>query len=217
MTNMFDPITCVNQFLTQRNWWQFHSPKNDSMNIMVEVGELAEHFVVDNRGISTVEIADELADVLFASFCFALLTKIDIANAFGAMAGEQTLKDSNCSYEQLQELVLQNLDKCNLAHLTAPHQVVLSLTAHASQLADIFMWSTSEQSIVRVKEYYDLAAKHLACIVAHLIFLARLLNINVPDAYMRKMQKNDAKYPVGQSSSEGYIKIKDRARGRGKK
>lgn len=215
MTKMFDLVAQANQFLTQRNWWQFHNPKNDAMNIMVEAGELAEHFIVDKPTASTqVEIAYEMADVLFATIGFALLAKIDIASALGVIAGDQTLKDSDCSYEQLQELVLHHVTKFNLVHLTMPCQVVLSLTVQTSKLADIFVWCTSEQSVARAHEHHGFATEHVACIIAHLVLLSSLLNIDLPAEYAHKMQKNDAKYPIGQSSGEEYIKIKDQSRGR---
>ncbi|MEO1947089.1 MAG: nucleotide pyrophosphohydrolase [Methylophilaceae bacterium] len=34
----------VNQFVEERDWEQFHSPKNLSMAMIVEAGEVVEHF-----------------------------------------------------------------------------------------------------------------------------------------------------------------------------
>lgn len=57
-------------FADQRDWNQFHSPKNLSMALIVEAGELAEHFqwltqdesfnLDDDR---LVKVGEELADI----------------------------------------------------------------------------------------------------------------------------------------------------------
>jgi dCTP diphosphatase len=58
-------------FASERDWDQFHSPKNLAIAISVEVGELLEHFQwiseEDSRSISDEridEIGSEIADVL---------------------------------------------------------------------------------------------------------------------------------------------------------
>ena len=45
MTKILALINLADQFLKDRDWWQFHNPKNDSINLVVEVGELAELFI----------------------------------------------------------------------------------------------------------------------------------------------------------------------------
>lgn len=77
------------KFAQERDWNQFHSPKNLSMNTAIEAAELMEKFlwldceesrqeIEKNRQ----EIEDELADVLFSVLSFANAAKIDLAQAF---------------------------------------------------------------------------------------------------------------------------------------
>jgi NTP pyrophosphatase (non-canonical NTP hydrolase) len=58
-------------FAEARDWNQFHSPKNLSMALMVEVAELMEHFqwLTETQSIQLAKenkpaIAEELADIL---------------------------------------------------------------------------------------------------------------------------------------------------------
>lgn len=58
-------------FREERDWGQFHSPKNLAMALMVEAGELAEHFQwltqEQSRNLSAKKkmiIKDEIGDVL---------------------------------------------------------------------------------------------------------------------------------------------------------
>jgi dCTP diphosphatase len=76
-------------FVQEREWEQFHTPKNLSMDIAVEAAELMEKFLwlegaasqeeIDNN---RQEIEDELADVLIGLLCFANASNIDLSNAF---------------------------------------------------------------------------------------------------------------------------------------
>jgi len=55
-------------FYSERDWSQFHSPKNLSMNLGVEAGELMEHFrwltEEQSKNIKNLEnIKDEIGDV----------------------------------------------------------------------------------------------------------------------------------------------------------
>lgn len=78
----------VNTFVTEREWQQFHSPKNLSMAIAIEAAELMEpfRFVSSEESKSILEndkeeISTEIADVLIATIAFCNLHKIDISNA----------------------------------------------------------------------------------------------------------------------------------------
>ena len=77
----------LDKFATERNWEQFHSPKNLLLALTGEVGELAEIFqwMSDTEARSAGEasataqaVKDELADVLFYLVRLASVLKIDL-------------------------------------------------------------------------------------------------------------------------------------------
>jgi dCTP diphosphatase len=77
-------------FVAERDWAQFHSPKNLSMALAAETGELMEHFLwTDGPGSAALladpekrkRIAEELADIIIYSLEFANVTGIDVASA----------------------------------------------------------------------------------------------------------------------------------------
>jgi len=80
----------VRQFARQRDWEQFHAPKNLSMALAAEAAELMEHFlwstpqasrrIVRDRA-KRARIAEELADVVIYSLEFANVTGLDLAAA----------------------------------------------------------------------------------------------------------------------------------------
>ncbi len=88
-------------FARERDWEQFHSPKNLSMALAAEAGELMEHFLWSDSAASTAvaqspakreEIADELADVVIYALEFANITGIDVAAAIDAKLAKNAAK-----------------------------------------------------------------------------------------------------------------------------
>ena len=79
----------IRQFVVERDWEQFHSPKNLAMALAVEAAELMEHFqwidIAESRKLSEdpaklAAIGEELADVLSYTLALANSLDIDIAS-----------------------------------------------------------------------------------------------------------------------------------------
>lgn len=76
-------------FVQERDWQQFHSPKNLSMDIAIEAAEIMEKFmwIKDDDSLQHFEkirseVEDELSDTLLAILCFANTCNIDLTSAF---------------------------------------------------------------------------------------------------------------------------------------
>jgi len=84
-----DLKTVVEDFVEERDWAQFHSPKNLSMALAVEASELMDLFKWKTVEEAQEEMkdklledaADELADIMIYSIAFANRNGIDIAKA----------------------------------------------------------------------------------------------------------------------------------------
>ena len=80
----------VRDFAAERDWQQFHSPKNLVMGLAVEAAELMEHFLwmdVDaSRQVASdpaqlAEVADEIADVANYLLNLSIVLGIDLSEA----------------------------------------------------------------------------------------------------------------------------------------
>jgi dCTP diphosphatase len=89
-TTLADIKTRVLAFARERDWEQFHAPKNLSMALAAEAAELMEHFLWAEPGASRLiaeqpakraKIEEELADVVIYALEFANMTGIDVAAA----------------------------------------------------------------------------------------------------------------------------------------
>jgi len=105
---MCDEQTTVNQlrervmaFARERDWVQFHSPKNLSMALAAESGELMEHFLWSESAASLAvvedpqkrqKIADELADVVIYALEFANISGLDVAAAIESKLAQNAAK-----------------------------------------------------------------------------------------------------------------------------
>ncbi|WOO41851.1 nucleotide pyrophosphohydrolase [Rubellicoccus peritrichatus] len=92
--------TRVLAFAQEREWLQFHSPKNLSMAIAAESAELMEHFLwADSEdshkildGAKRGQIEDELADIVIYSMEFANVAGIDLSTAIAAKMEQNARK-----------------------------------------------------------------------------------------------------------------------------
>ena len=83
----------VDRFVAERDWHQFHSPKNLTMSLSIEVAELMEHFQwltpeqswqVADQPEKKAEAGEELADVLCYLLALANELELDLSAAFEA-------------------------------------------------------------------------------------------------------------------------------------
>ena len=89
--DLTDEQKAVAEFIRERDWEQFHSPKNLSMSIAIEAAELMEHFQWTNTPQESQkvlldpkkhsEIKDELADIAIYLLDFCNLYQIDLKKA----------------------------------------------------------------------------------------------------------------------------------------
>lgn len=92
-TTLEDLKTLIRDFVAEREWEKFHSPKNLSMALSVEASELMEHFqwidlnesrAVANDPKKLAEVGEELADVFAYSLALADVLGLDLADTVRA-------------------------------------------------------------------------------------------------------------------------------------
>jgi NTP pyrophosphatase (non-canonical NTP hydrolase) len=96
-TTLAELKAAVLEFVAERDWERFHSPKNLSMALAAEAAELMEHFLWDTPEASVERasreaVADELADIVIYAIEFANITGIDLSAAIEAKMRKNALK-----------------------------------------------------------------------------------------------------------------------------
>lgn len=91
----------VARFVAERDWGQFHAPKNLAMSLAIEVAELMEHFQwitteqsrhVGDDPQQRVAIGEELADVLSYTLALANELQLDLSAALEDKMRKNALK-----------------------------------------------------------------------------------------------------------------------------
>ncbi len=89
----------IQKFAEERDWEQFHSPKNISMALAVEASELLEHFQwmsqEESRNIQgdkKQEVADEVADVFLYLLRMCEQLDIDLIEAANQKIDKNAIK-----------------------------------------------------------------------------------------------------------------------------
>lgn len=91
----------VRRFAAERDWEQFHSPKNLSMGLAVEAGELMEHFLwmepeasrqIKHDPLRLGQVADEIADVAVYLLNLANTLDVDLSETILAKIAKNALK-----------------------------------------------------------------------------------------------------------------------------
>lgn len=88
MTDLENLTKRIIDFRDARDWKQFHNPKDLSLSLVLEAGEVMEHFQWKNEeeikkhtASHKEDIADELADVLYWVLLMSHDLEIDIAKS----------------------------------------------------------------------------------------------------------------------------------------
>ncbi|OGZ01938.1 MAG: hypothetical protein A2946_04200 [Candidatus Liptonbacteria bacterium RIFCSPLOWO2_01_FULL_53_13] len=89
MSDIKKLTSLILKFRKERDWKQFHTPKDMALSLMLEAAEVSEHFQWKNDKeighhlrVHKEDICDELADVLFWVLVMSHDFKINIAEAF---------------------------------------------------------------------------------------------------------------------------------------
>ncbi len=91
----------VDQFVAERDWKQFHTPKNLSMALAIEAAELMEHFqwldpaesrAVADDPVKRAAAGEELADVICYALALAAELKLDVSETLKAKMVKNALK-----------------------------------------------------------------------------------------------------------------------------
>jgi NTP pyrophosphatase (non-canonical NTP hydrolase) len=77
-----------------------------------------------------------------------------------------------------------------------PKNLVMALSGEVGELNEIFQWLDFEESMNLPDEVYTHTKEEVADIAIYLIRICMKLDIDLEDAIMDKMDKNEKKYPI---------------------
>jgi NTP pyrophosphatase (non-canonical NTP hydrolase) len=101
--------------------------------------------------------------------------------------------NGNDRYEKILQRIRQFCDERDWSQFHDPKNLAISLQLEASEVLELFQW-TKDNQVKQGKE--EQMADELADVFYWLIMLSNHYNINLTEALEKKMDKNEAKYPI---------------------
>ena len=80
-----------------------------------------------------------------------------------------------------------------------PKDLALSMMLEAAEVAEHFQWKSKEEMEEYVKRHKDEVGEELADVLYWVLLISNDLGIDIIDAFNKKMEQNEKKYPVEKS------------------
>ncbi|XP_066927520.1 uncharacterized protein [Clytia hemisphaerica] len=200
------------KFATDRDWDQFHTPRNLLLAMVGEVGELSEIFLWKEdlqhglKGWCESEVqhlGEELSDVLLYLIRLSEKCHCDLSNAV-----KQLL---NNKYQIRHHLSVLDRDIEKEFQKHSQKSITLALVRDVGKVAESFQWKGEVEVNLPGWSTNELSklTNRLAVVLVDLVFLSLRCEIDLPNVVKKKIIKNGLKYPVGLSngSSKKYTEL----------
>lgn len=106
--------------------------------------------------------------------------------------------------KKLQNRIIVFRNKRNWGHFHKPKDLSLSLVLEATEVLELFQWKTDKQAedYLATGKGRKAIEEELSDVLFWLLLIAFTLNIDLEEAFERKMKKNERKYPVRKSKGK---------------
>jgi NTP pyrophosphatase (non-canonical NTP hydrolase) len=98
--------------------------------------------------------------------------------------------------KHLQQKIIEFRDARNWKQFHTLKDLAISLSLEAGELLENFQWKSSEEA---VRENFENMKDELADVVIYALLLSHELGIDLEEAIIDKMRKNEQKYPIEKS------------------
>ncbi len=120
------------------------------------------------------------------------------------------MKTEILNLEKVMKKVLDFRDKRDWQQFHDPKNLAEAISIEAAELQEVFLWSKVVESRRIAVEKKEKISEELADILIFCLLFAHETGIDIEDAILAKIKRNDKKYPVEKSkgSSKKYKDLK---------
>jgi NTP pyrophosphatase (non-canonical NTP hydrolase) len=101
--------------------------------------------------------------------------------------------------QDLQKRIIAFRDERNWKQFHNPKDLAISLALEAAEVMEHFQWKSPAEIKKHIKEKHDEVSDELIDVLYWVLLLANDLNVDIKQAFDRKMVENAKKYPVEKS------------------
>lgn len=116
---------------------------------------------------------------------------------------------SDATIRQLTEIALRFRDERHWKQFHNPKDLALTLSLEAAEVLEHVQWRNAKELEAHLREKRTEVADELADVLHVVLLLAEHLQIDLGDAFVKKMEKNATKYPVekARGSAKKYTEL----------
>lgn len=111
-------------------------------------------------------------------------------------------KEGTDSISRLRDLVIEFRDARDWKQFHNAKDVALSLVLEAGEVMEHFQWKNTSEIKKHVSESREEIGDELADVLYWVLLMANDLEIDLPAALARKLQKNEKKYPISKAKGK---------------
>ncbi len=118
---------------------------------------------------------------------------------------------SDTSLHDLQLAIRKFCDDRDWDQFHNPKDLAISLTLEATEVLEHFQWKNAEEMEEHSRTNKTEVGEELADVFYWVLLLSNKLDINLVEAFQKKMSKNEAKYPIekAKGSHKKYTELID--------
>ncbi len=98
--------------------------------------------------------------------------------------------------KNLTEKIVKFRDARDWKQFHNPKDCAISLSLEASEVLEHFQWKNKEEIEQYIKDHKKEISEELVDVFYWVLLMSHDLNINLPEAFNKKLKKNEQKYPV---------------------
>lgn len=108
-------------------------------------------------------------------------------------------QSTDTSLKDLQTMIRGFVDERDWDQFHNPKDLSISLSLEAAEVMEHFQWKDADEMAKHVTEMRNEVGDELADVFYWILLLANKMDIDLVEAFKRKMVKNEAKYPVAKA------------------
>ena|SRR5919199_585671 len=99
-------------------------------------------------------------------------------------------------FKQMQQQIVQFNDSRDWQQFHTPKDLAMSLVLEAAEVLEHFQWKNEDEIKDHLRDHKEEIGEELADCLYWILLMAHYYDISLPDAFQKKMQQNEAKYPI---------------------
>ena len=111
-------------------------------------------------------------------------------------------KQNTSNIQELIERIIAFRDARDWKQFHNPKDLAISLMLESAEVVEHFQWKNAEEMAKHVQEHKGEVAEELADTLYWVLLLSHDLDIDLIEAFERKMAKNEQKYPVDKAKGK---------------